>query len=64
MSHPELSRTSPSSPMNKIGPLDPGKHTTDILQELGFSQEEMRQLAIEGALGKEVRYLEPPKSKL
>jgi alpha-methylacyl-CoA racemase len=62
--HPELSRTSLSPPQDKIKTLEPGEHTTDILKELGLSQEEMRQLAIEGVLGEEARDLELPKSKL
>jgi len=64
MPHPELSRTPPSPQQDRVGTLDPGEHTVDILRELGLSQEEMRRLAIEGALGQEVRYLERPKSKL
>lgn len=64
MPHPELSRTSPSPLQDEIKALDPGKHTADILRELGLSEEDMRQLVTEGALGKEVRELERPKSKL
>ncbi|KAG2133640.1 CoA-transferase family III [Suillus bovinus] len=65
MPHPEFSRTSPSSlPQNEIKTLDPGKHTADILRELGLSEKDMRQLVTEGALGKEARELERPKSRL
>ncbi|KAG2140068.1 CoA-transferase family III [Suillus clintonianus] len=62
--HPELSRTPPLLLQDEIQTLDPGKHTADILKELGLSDEEMRQLVTEGALGKEARELERPKSKL
>ncbi|KAG1870633.1 CoA-transferase family III [Suillus subalutaceus] len=62
--HPALSRTSPSPLQDEIKTLDPGKHTADILRELGLSEEDMRQLVTEGALGKEARELERPKSKL
>ncbi|KAG1750182.1 CoA-transferase family III [Suillus lakei] len=64
MPHPELSRTPPSPLQDEIKTLDPGKHTADILRELGLSEEDMRQLVTEGALGKEARELERPKSKL
>ncbi|KAG1905304.1 CoA-transferase family III domain-containing protein [Suillus fuscotomentosus] len=63
--HPELSRTSPSPLQDEIKILDPGKHSVDILRELGLSEEDMRQLVAEGALGKEARELvERSKSKL
>lgn len=62
--HPELSRTSSSSLQDEIKILDPGKHTADILRELGLSEEDTRQLVTEGALGKEARELERLKSKL
>lgn len=64
MPHPALSRTSPSPLQDEIKTLNPGKHTADILRELGLSEEDMRQLVTEGALGKEARELESPKSKL
>ncbi|KAG1733644.1 CoA-transferase family III [Suillus paluster] len=64
MPHPELSRTPPSHLRDEITTLDPGKHTADILKELGLSEEKMRQLAIDGALGKEAQALKLPKSKL
>lgn len=62
--HPELSRTSSSPLQDEIKILDPGKHTADILRELRLSEEDMRQLITEGALGKEARELERLKSKL
>jgi alpha-methylacyl-CoA racemase len=62
--HPEFSRTSPPPLQDGIKTLDPGKHTADILRELGLSEEYIRQLITEGALGKEVRELERSKSKL
>lgn len=64
MPHPELSRTPPSLLQDKIKTLDPGEHTAGILTELGYSQEEMRQIIIEGALGGEARDLERLKSRL
>jgi len=64
MPHPELSRTPPSPLQDKLKTLDPGMHTGDILKELGFSEEEMKKLATEGALSEEARKLEHPKSKL
>jgi len=62
--HPEFSRTSPPPLQDGITTLDPGKHSADILRELGLSEEYIRQLITEGALGKEVRELERSKSKL
>lgn len=35
--------------------LHPGKHTQEILLELGYGDKEVRQLATDGALGKETR---------
>ncbi|KAG0694798.1 CoA-transferase family III [Suillus ampliporus] len=62
--HPELSRAPSLHLQDEIKTLDPGKHTTEILKELGLSEEEMRQLGIDGALGNEAQELERPKSKL
>ncbi|KIJ67100.1 hypothetical protein HYDPIDRAFT_26503 [Hydnomerulius pinastri MD-312] len=54
--HPHLSRTAPSS--LHTGPntmLEPGTHNEEILAELGLSTVERKQLALEGALGEEMR---------
>ncbi|KAH7928233.1 CoA-transferase family III [Leucogyrophana mollusca] len=53
--HPELSGTPPSQRPQDIVLLQPGQHTQDILVELGYSDGERRQLALEGALGVEAR---------
>jgi hypothetical protein len=36
--------------------LQPGKHTKEILEELGMSIGDKRQLALDGALGEEARF--------
>lgn len=64
MPHPELSRISPPSLQDEIKTLNPGKHTVDILRELGLSEVDIRRLVAEGALGKEAREPERPKLKL
>lgn len=55
-----------SSPplQDEIKTLNPGKHTVDILRELGLSEEDIRRLVAEGTLGKEAREPERPKLKL
>jgi alpha-methylacyl-CoA racemase len=51
-SHPLAVRfDDPSSPF-----LQPGKHTREILEELGLSEGEKRQLAMDGAIGEEARF--------
>jgi alpha-methylacyl-CoA racemase len=55
---------SPPTFQDEIKLLNPGKHTVDILRELGLSEEDIRQLVAEGALGKEAREPERPKLKL
>lgn len=64
MPHPELSRMSPPPLQDEIKTLNPGKHTVDILRELGLSEEDIRRLVAEGALGREAREPERPKLKL
>src|SRR5882762_5602293 len=60
MPHPHLARTSPqslqsfpqtSTAMKKSLYLSPGRHTDDVLRELGVSEEERKRLIEDGALG-------------
>ena len=51
-SHPLVMRfNDPMSPF-----LRPGKHTREILGELGLNKGEKRQLAMDGAIGEEARF--------
>jgi alpha-methylacyl-CoA racemase len=50
-SHPPPVFDDPNSPF-----LQPGKHTREILEELGLSEGELRQLAMDGAIGEEARF--------
>jgi len=53
--HPDLRRG--STPKGGPDPelLNPGDHTAEILKEFGINETEQRWLALDGALGEEVR---------
>ena len=51
--HPRVYSTTKSTTPNvsRVGPLLPGQHTHELLEELGLSTSEQKRLALDGALG-------------
>lgn len=58
--HPEILGSQPltSSQFDGLNDafLQPGKHTHEILEELGLNEGEKRKLVLDGALGEEGRF--------
>jgi len=49
--HPVVSQYTPTESRPKAFTIPPGKHTTDILKDFGYSEDQTRVLQAAGALG-------------